>query len=378
MAAVNLLDFDLEGLAAYCDSLGEKRFRAAQLFRWIHHKGVGDFAQMSDLAKSLRDKLAGEAEIKPLRVISEHASADGTIKWLFDVGNGDAVEAVFIPEADRGTLCLSSQAGCAVGCRFCSTGHQGFSRNLATGEIVAQLWFAEHHLRARLGLALGQRAIDNVVMMGMGEPLQNYAALLPALRVMLDDHGYGLSRRRVTVSTSGVVPMIDRLRDDCPVSLAVSLHAPDDALRDNLVPLNKKYPLAELLSACKRYLQAAPRDFITFEYCMLAGVNDAPAQAQALVRLVREAGVACKFNLIPFNPFPASGLTRTPREGVLAFAQVLQDAGIVTTVRKTRGDDIDAACGQLAGEVQDRTRASERMTRAPIAILARAPAAPRA
>jgi len=367
--AVNLLDFDLEGLAAFCDGLGEKRFRATQLFRWIHQKGACDFAQMSDLAKSLRDKLAVAAEVKQLGVISEHASADGTVKWLFDVGNGDAIETVFIPEDGRGTLCLSSQAGCAVGCRFCSTGHQGFSRNLTSGEIVAQLWHAEHQLRARLGLAVGERAVTNVVMMGMGEPLQNYAALVPALRVMLDDHGYGLSRRRVTVSTSGVVPMIDRVRDDCPVALAVSLHAPDDALRDALVPLNKKYPLVELLAACKRYLDAAPRDFITFEYCMLDGVNDSPAQADALVQLVRRAGVSCKFNLIPFNPFPASGLTRSPRERVLAFAQRLQDAGIVTTVRKTRGDDIDAACGQLAGEVQDRTRAGERMRRIPIAVV---------
>jgi len=363
MAAANLLDFDLEGLAAFCDRLGEKRFRATQLFRWIHQKGARDFAQMSDLAKSLRDKLAGAATITSLAVIAEHSSTDGTFKWLFDVGAGNAVETVFIPEADRGTLCISSQAGCAVGCRFCSTGHQGFSRNLTTGEIVAQLWHAEHTLRQRLKLGAGERAITNVVMMGMGEPLQNYAALVPALRVMLDDHGYGLSRRRVTVSTSGVVPMIDRLREDCPVALAVSLHAPTDALRDDLVPLNRKYPIAELLAACKRYLEAAPRDFITFEYCMLDGVNDSDAQADALARLVREAEVPCKFNLIPFNPFPESGLLRSPRERVAAFAACLQDAGIVTTVRKTRGDDIDAACGQLAGEVQDRTRAHERRRR---------------
>jgi 23S rRNA (adenine2503-C2)-methyltransferase len=318
------------------------------------------------LAKSLRDKLAGVACVQTLAVLSEQASTDGTIKWLFDVGGGDAVETVFIPEGDRGTLCISSQAGCAVGCRFCSTGHQGFSRNLATWEIVAQLWFAEHHLRERLKLAPGVRAISNVVMMGMGEPLQNYSALVPALRVMLDDHAYGLSRRRVTVSTSGVVPMMDRLRTDCPVALAVSLHAPIDALRDDLVPLNRKYPIAELLQACQRYLEAAPRDFITFEYCMLDGVNDSPEHAHALVRISQQ--VSCKFNLIPFNPFPASGLTRSPRERVVAFAQVLQDAGVVTTVRRTRGDDIDAACGQLAGEVQDRTRAAERMTRAPIRV----------
>ena len=372
---VKLLDFDLDALTAWCAGLGEKRFRAVQLFRWIHQKGESDFGRMSDLAKSLRNKLAVAAVVQPLKILSEQASADGTIKWLFDVGGGDAVETVFIPEHDRGTLCVSSQAGCAVGCRFCSTGHQGFSRNLSTGEIVAQLWFAEHHLRQRLGSA-GTRIISNVVMMGMGEPLQNYAALLPALRVMLDDHGYGLSRRRVTVSTSGVVPMIERLRDDCPVALAVSLHAPTDALRDQLVPLNRKYPLAELLAACRSYLAAAPRDFITFEYCMLDGVNDGPEHARELIDLVSgHAGaprVPCKFNLIPFNPFPASGLSCSPRERVLAFAKQLQDAGIVTTVRKTRGDDIDAACGQLAGEVQDRTNAQGRLTR-PVIRIAAAP-----
>jgi 23S rRNA (adenine2503-C2)-methyltransferase len=357
--ATNLLDLDHEGLVAFCESLGEKRFRATQLFRWIHQKGAREFAQMSDLAKSLRDKLAASATIVPLRLLSEHVSADGTVKWLFDVGAGNAIETVFIPEDDRGTLCISSQAGCAVGCRFCSTGHQGFSRNLTTGEIVAQLWHAEHTLRARS--ASNERVISNVVMMGMGEPLQNYAALVPALRTMLDDHAYGLSRRRVTVSTSGVVPMIDRLRDDCPVALAVSLHAPDDALRDTLVPINRKYPIDELLAACKRYLAAAPRDFITFEYCMLDGVNDSLEQAQALLRRVCDADVPCKFNLIPFNPFPQSGLRCSPRSRVTAFADVLARGGIVTTIRKTRGDDIDAACGQLAGEVQDRTRVHERL-----------------
>lgn len=372
-ATTNLLDFDLEALSAYCERLGEKRFRAVQLFRWIHQRGARDFDQMSDLAKSLRAKLAGCATIRPLPVISEHVSADGTVKWLFDVGAGNAVESVFIPEDDRGTLCVSSQAGCAVGCRFCSTGHQGFSRNLSTGEILAQLWHAEHSLRARLKTPAGERVITNVVMMGMGEPLQNYGALVPALRVMLDDHGYGLSRRRVTVSTSGVVPFMERLREDLPVALAVSLHAPDDALRDPLVPLNRKYPLAELLAACKGYLERAPRDFITFEYCMLDGVNDGDEQARALLALVGPKGpagrVPCKFNLIPFNPFPASGLKRSPNERVQAFAKILIEGGIVTTVRKTRGDDIDAACGQLAGEVQDRTRAAERMTRAPVQVI---------
>jgi len=358
----NLLDFDLDGLAAFCEQLGEKRFRATQLFRWIHQRGATDFEQMTDLAKSLRTKLAGKAHIQALKVLSRHDSADGTIKWLFDVGAGDVIETVFIPEADRGTLCISSQAGCAVGCRFCSTGHQGFSRNLSTAEITAQLWFAEHFLRQHLGKQ--ERVISNVVMMGMGEPLQNYAQLLPALRVMLDDHAYGLSRRRVTVSTSGVVPMIDRLGQDCPVALAVSLHAPEDALRDNLVPLNRKYPIAELLQACARYQVFAPRDFITFEYCMLDGVNDQPEHARQLVALMRQHavdGLSCKFNLIPFNPFPASGLTRSAMPQVLAFAKILLDAGIVTTVRKTRGDDIDAACGQLAGDVQDRTDVQKRM-----------------
>ncbi|BDT72452.1 dual-specificity RNA methyltransferase RlmN [Comamonadaceae bacterium OS-4] len=359
--AVNLLDFDLEGLAAFCESLGEKKFRATQLFRWVHQKGANQFDDMSDLARSLRDKLKGNAEITALPVITQHISTDGTIKWLFDVGGGDAVETVFIPESDRGTLCISSQAGCAVGCRFCSTGHQGFSRNLKTWEILAQLWFAEHFLRKHLGVQ--ERVISNVVMMGMGEPLQNYAALVPALRAMLDDHGYGLSRRRVTVSTSGVVPMMDRLKDDCPVALAVSLHAPTDILRDNLVPLNKKYPLVELLSACKRYLERAPRDFITFEYCMLDGVNDSPEQARALLALVREADIPCKFNLIPFNPFPASGLLRSKNNMVQEFARILLDGGLVTTIRKTRGDDIDAACGQLAGDVKDRTNVSGRISK---------------
>ncbi|MEP6824080.1 MAG: 23S rRNA (adenine(2503)-C(2))-methyltransferase RlmN [Ramlibacter sp.] len=372
----NLLDFDLEGLAAFCETLGERRFRATQLFRWIHQRGARDFDQMSDLARSLREKLASRARVEGLAVISQHESTDGTIKWLFDVGNGDAVEAVFIPEDERGTLCISSQAGCAVGCRFCSTGHQGFSRNLTAGEIVAQLWFAEHFLRRHLGRE--ERVISNVVMMGMGEPLQNYAALVPALRVMLDDHGYGLSRRRVTVSTSGVVPMMDRLGQDCPVALAVSLHAPNDALRNNLVQLNKKYPLVELLDACNRYLEHAPRDFITFEYCMLDGVNDQPEQARQLVELVRHhggRGVSCKLNLIPFNPFPQSGLTRSENKQVAAFAKILVDAGIVTTVRKTRGDDIDAACGQLAGDVKDRTRVGDRIAQQRTVMLKQVPAA---
>ncbi len=374
MTLVNLLDFDLAGLQAEFEQLGEKPFRATQVFRWIHQRGQTDFNQMSDLARTLRERLFEVAEVRGLPALSERESSDGTVKWLFDVGAGNAIETVFIPEDDRGTLCVSSQAGCAVGCPFCSTGHQGFSRNLTTAEIVAQLHYAEHRLRQLLKLPQGTRAITNVVMMGMGEPLQNYSAVLPALRVMLDDHAYGLSRRRVTVSTSGVVPMIDRLGSDLPVALAVSLHAPDDTLRDELVPLNRKYPLRELLAACHRYLASAPRDFVTFEYCMLDGVNDSDAHARALVDLVMTGAdghpLSCKFNLIPFNPFPASGLIRSPRERVLAFARALQDAGLVATIRKTRGDDIDAACGQLAGEVQDRTHVVSRRRAIPIVAAA--------
>lgn len=355
----NLLDFDLEGLAAFCQGLGEKRFRATQLFRWIHQRGASDFGQMTDLAKSLREKLPHHAHVCALPVLSRQDARDGTIKWLFDVGAGDAVETVFIPEDDRATLCVSSQAGCAVGCRFCSTGHQGFSRNLSTAEILAQLWSVEHTLRQERGSS--ERIITNVVMMGMGEPLQNYHALVPALRVMLDDHAYGLSRRRVTVSTSGVVPMMARLAQDCPVALAVSLHAAQDDLRDDLVPLNRKYPVAELMAACRDYLPQAPRDFITFEYCMLDGVNDRLSDAQDLLALLQRSGVRAKLNLIPFNPFPASGLKQSSPAAVQAFARALNDAGIVTTVRKTRGDDIDAACGQLAGDVRDRTNAAQRM-----------------
>jgi len=361
---VNLLEHDLESLAAFCERLGEKRFRAVQLFRWIHQRGCSNFEDMSDLAKSLREKLKGVAHVKSMEVISQHISADGTIKWLFDVGGGNAVETVFIPEDDRGTLCLSTQAGCAMGCRFCSTGHQGFSRNLTTAEIIGQLWFAEHFLRNHLQRE--DRVISNTVMMGMGEPLQNYAALVPALRMMLDDHGYGLSRRRVTVSTSGMVKKMDLLGLECPVALAVSLHAPNNALRDYLVPLNIKHPLEELMPTCVNYLAHAPRDFITFEYCMLDAVNDSDAQALELVALVKHYGQSmswCKFNLIPFNPFPASGLHRSKPERIQGFAKILSAAGITTTIRKTRGDDIDAACGQLAGDVVDRTRVTVRIAR---------------
>ena len=360
-AITNLLDLEPSALTQWCHEQGEKPFRARQLQRWIHQFGESEFDAMTDLAKSLREKLRGRACVSAPATVADYISSDGTRKWLFDVGVGDAIETVFIPEEGRGTLCVSTQAGCAVNCRFCSTGKQGFSRNLEVGEIIGQLWKAEFMLRRSQGVVAGpkgERQITNVVMMGMGEPLLNYGPTVAALRLMLDDHSYGLSRRRVTLSTSGVAPMMDKLSQDCPVALAVSLHAPNDALRDELVPLNKKYPLAELMRACQRYLDYAPRDFITFEYCMLDGVNDSEAHARELLALVID--VPCKFNLIPFNPFPASGLKRSSNQRIKAFAQVLMDAGIVTTIRKTRGDDIDAACGQLAGEVQDRTRVQER------------------
>jgi 23S rRNA (adenine2503-C2)-methyltransferase len=352
---VNLLDFDADGLTAWFAQQGEKPFRARQVLRWMHQRGESDFNAMTDVAKSLREKLAVTATVSPPPTISDKLSDDGTRKFLFDVGNRNAVETVFIPEDDRGTLCVSSQAGCALECAFCSTGRQGFNRNLSTAEIMGQLWQANRALKQ--GLEPGksdERIISNVVLMGMGEPLANFDNLVPALRLMLDDNAYGLSRRRVTVSTSGIVPAMDRLAEACPVALAVSLHAPTDGLRDKLVPINRKYPLAELMAACQRYLVHAPRDFITFEYVMLDGVNDSDADARALLHLVRD--VPCKFNLIPFNPFPASGFHRSPAEQVRRFASILINGGIVTTTRKTRGDDIDAACGQLAGKVQDKSR----------------------
>ena len=348
---VNLLDFDADGLTAFFAEHGEKPFRARQLLRWMHRFGESDFAAMTDMAKSLREKLKAMASVTPPAIVSDKLSDDGTRKFLFDVGGSNAVETVFIPEDDRGTLCISTQAGCALDCSFCSTGKQGFNRNLTVAEIIGQLWQANNALGAVHG---DERVISNVVMMGMGEPLANYDNTVAALRLMLDDHAYGLSRRRVTVSTSGLVPVIDRLREDCPVALAVSLHAPNDRLRDELVPINCKYPLRDLMSACQRYLEKAPRDFVTFEYVMLDGVNDSDTQAYELLELTRK--VSCKFNLIPFNPFPGSPFRRSPAEQVRRFADILIQAGIVTTTRKTRGDDIDAACGQLAGQVQDKTR----------------------
>ncbi len=360
MTRTNLLQFDAEGFADFFTGLGEKPFRARQVMRWIHRNGEGDFDAMSDVAKSLRAKLADIACVEAPLPVRDSTSTDGTRKWLIDVGAGNAVETVFIPEERRGTLCISTQAGCALDCAFCSTGKQGFNRNLEVSEIIGQLWLANRALGAvRGGENDGERVISNVVMMGMGEPLANFDATVAALKLMLDDNAYGLSRRRVTVSTSGIVPAMDRLRDECPVALAVSLHASNDALRDRLVPINQKYPLRELMTACQRYLERAPRDFVTFEYVMLDGVNDSDAHARELVALVRD--VPCKFNLIPFNPFPDSGFLRSSAERIRRFAGILIDAGIVTTTRKTRGDDVDAACGQLAGQVQDKTRRTVRL-----------------
>jgi 23S rRNA (adenine2503-C2)-methyltransferase len=343
----NLLALDARGLEAFFAQQGEKPFRARQVLRWLHQRHEADFAQMSDLAKELRAKLVASACVEAPQIVGDTTAGDGTRKWLLKVDGANAVEAVFIPESSRGTLCVSSQAGCVLDCAFCSTGKQGFNRNLTTAEIIGQLWLANRLLE-------GERPVTNVVMMGMGEPLLNLDNVIPALRLMLDDNAYGLSRRRVTVSTAGVVPGIDRLRDECPVALAVSLHAPNDALRDRLVPVNRKYPLAELMKACNRYLEKAPRDFITFEYVMLDGVNDSDAHARELVALAGK--VRSKFNLIPFNPFPRSEFKRSSPERIRGFADILARAGLTATTRKTRGDDIAAACGQLAGDVADRTR----------------------
>jgi 23S rRNA (adenine2503-C2)-methyltransferase len=352
----NLLDFDAEGLARYFAQLGEKPFRARQVLRWIHRFGEADFAAMTDVAKALRAQLQTCACVAAPGVVRDTTSADGTRKWLLDVGAGNAVETVFIPEARRGTLCVSSQAGCALDCSFCSTGKQGFNRNLTVAEIIGQLWWANRALGAT---ADGERVISNVVMMGMGEPLANFDNVVSALKLMLDDNAYGLSRRRVTVSTSGIVPAIDRLSQACPVALAVSLHAAFDDLRDELVPINKKYPLAQLLAACPRYLEHAPRDFITFEYVMLDGINDSDRDIEGLLAIAKK--VSCKFNLIPFNPFPGTQYRRSPSARIRRFADTLAAAGVVTTIRKTRGDDVDAACGQLAGQVQDKTRRTTRV-----------------
>ena len=351
---VNLLGLDSQGMEQFFAGIGEKPFRARQVLKWIHRRGAEDFTAMSDIAKDLRAKLVGTASIEPPVVVGDGTAPDGTRKWLLKVDGANAVEAVFIPEDGRGTLCVSSQAGCTLDCEFCSTGKQGFNRNLSAAEIIGQLWLANRALGCHAG---GERAVSNVVFMGMGEPMLNLDAVIPAARLMIDDNGYGLSRRRVTVSTSGVVPGMDRLAEECPVALAVSLHAPDDALRDRLVPINRKFPIRQLMAACNRYLERAPRDFITMEYVMLDGVNDSDAQARALLGVA--AQVRCKFNLIPFNPFPDSGFKRSPAERIKRFAEVLQRAGLTVTTRKTRGEGIDAACGQLAGAVTDRTRRSK-------------------
>ena len=352
---VNLLEFDRTGFAQFCAALGEKPFRARQLMHWVHQRGAADFDAMTDISKPAREQMKKIAAIRAPDVVRDTTAGDGTRKWLLEVGTGNAIETVFIPERNRGTLCISSQAGCALECTFCSTGRQGFNRNLTVAEIIGQLWLANRLLGRGVETP---RPITNVVMMGMGEPLANFDNVVAALHLMLDDDAYGLSRRRVTLSTSGIVPAIDRLRDACPVSLAVSLHAPNDALRDEIVPINRKYPLRELLAACIRYLDKAPRDFVTFEYVMLAGVNDSVEQARQLVGLLK--AVPCKINLIPFNPFPQSGYLPSDVATVGRFRDVLMRADITTMVRKTRGDDIAAACGQLAGEVQDKTRRRER------------------
>ncbi len=358
----NLLEFNLRELTKYIASYGHKPYRAKQLLNWIYQAGQQDFNQMTDLAKSFREQLCEIAQIQTPNIILDHLSNDGTRKWLLDVGTKNGIEAVFIPEKDRGTLCISSQVGCALECTFCSTGRQGFNRNLSSGEIIGQLWVANNLLREQQNyknLKKEDRIITNVVMMGMGEPLTNYKNVVHALEMMLDDNVYGLSRRKVTLSTSGLVPAIDKLRDDCPISLAISLHAPNDELRDEIVPINKKYPLEALMHACRRYIDKAPRDFVTFEYVMLKDINDSLEQAKLLVSLVKD--VPCKFNLIPFNPFSNSGYVCSSRVKIESFKNVLIDAGLVATIRKTRGDDIDAACGQLAGQVQDKTKRTQRI-----------------
>jgi 23S rRNA (adenine2503-C2)-methyltransferase len=365
----NLLDFTLPRLTEWFAAHGEKPFRAKQVFQWMHQRGCADFDAMTDLAKPLRAKLRDIAEVRPPAILSEHRSADGTVKWLFDVGVGNGIETVFIPEDDRGTLCVSSQVGCALDCKFCSTGRQGFNRDLSVAEIIGQVWVANRRLLemeadglpVRLspsasgeGRGEGQRPVTNVVMMGMGEPLNNFGPVVDAMSIMLDDLAYGLSRRRVTLSTSGVVPHIRKLREALPVALAVSLHAPNDAIRSRIMPINDAYPIAKLLEACRDYLDVAPRDFITFEYVMLKGVNDAPDHAKELARLLEDT--PAKVNLIPFNPFPDSGFERSDMERVKRFQRILLDAGYIATIRKTRGDDIDAACGQLAGQVVNRMK----------------------
>lgn len=352
---LNLLGFNQPSLERLFEDMGEKKFRASQVLKWIHQFRVRDFDAMTNLSKTLRTKLAEIAEIRPPEIVKDRLSADGTRKWLLRVDSGNCIEMVFIPEEDRGTLCVSSQVGCALNCTFCSTARQGFNRNLETAEIIGQLYLAASLLEKPGG---ENREITNVVLMGMGEPLLNFDNVVQAMELMLEDFAYCLARRRVTLSTAGVVPGIDRLSERCPVSLAVSLHAPDDDLRNEIVPLNKSYPIEELLAACRRYADHNPRQKITFEYVMLDGVNDSLEHARALAGRLR--GIPAKVNLIPFNPFPDAGYRRSPQTRIDAFRQALMASGLITITRKTRGDDIDAACGQLAGKVVARSARVER------------------
>lgn len=347
----NLFDLDRTGLEVFFINLGEKKFRAQQVMKWMYHQHVINFEQMTDLGKGLRDKLNAHAELRLPKVLHEQQSGDGTHKWVLGLDSGNAIETVFIPEANRGTLCVSSQVGCALNCSFCSTGTQGFNRNLSIAEIIGQVWIAVNSLGSK---HRGARRITNVVMMGMGEPLLNFDNVVPAMSLMRDDYGFGLASRRVTLSTAGLVPMIDRLNAESDVALAVSLHAPDDELRTQLVPLNKKYPIAELMAACQRYAARKAKTQITFEYTLMKGINDKPEQARALVKLLRR--VPSKLNLIPFNPFPGTKYERSEPLAIATFQKIVMDGGLIATVRRTRGDDIDAACGQLVGQVVDRTR----------------------
>jgi len=356
-AKVNLLDLNKQGLTDFFIALGEKPFRTTQIMKWIYHDHVIGFEQMTNISKSLREKLSQIAEIKLPSCTSEHPSSDGTIKWLLGLEDGNQIETVFIPEKNRGTLCVSSQVGCSLNCTFCSTATQGFNRNLTTGDIIAQILFA--NLRLAKDHTGPTQAVTNVVMMGMGEPLLNFENVMTAMDIMNDDLAFGISRRRITLSTSGVVPMMIKMRDHCDVSLAVSLHAPDDELRNELVPINKKYPIKVLLDACKQYVEGKARRKVTFEYIMIDGVNDSPKQAKKLARVLE--GVPSKINLIPFNPFPQSDYRRSSPQAIQTFQDILTAAGYVAITRKTRGDDIDAACGQLVGKVQDRTRRQEKM-----------------
>ena len=348
----NLLDFNHQELTEFVAKFGHKPFRANQLLRWIYKSGEKSFDNMSDIARDFRETLNSNAQITPPEIKFDYMSYDGTRKWLLNVGESNLIEMVFIPETSRGTLCVSSQVGCALECTFCSTGRQGFNRNLSSAEIIGQLWLANNLIEKSENIE--QNAVTNVVMMGMGEPLTNYKNVVHALEMMLDDRVYGLSRRRITISTSGLVPAINQLREDCPVSLAISLHASNDQLRDIIVPINKKYPIKSLMEACLDYIEKAPRDFITFEYVMLDGINDSIQQAKELIKITQD--IPCKFNLIPFNSFPNSGYKCSSKDTIKEFQKILIDAGIVTTIRKTRGDDIDAACGQLVGKFVDKTK----------------------